>query len=112
MTGVLAHDTHILELAAALHPTPSVGGVPTADATRWIAENEPEPRGWYSGIVGRFDTDGAGVLVTAIRSALLRGTGAHVYAGAGIVRDSDPDSEYEETSIKMRAMLSALGVLE
>jgi menaquinone-specific isochorismate synthase len=112
MAGFLAHDRHVLELAAALHPTPSVGGVPTADATRWIAENEPAPRGWYSGLVGRFDAGGDGILVAAIRSALLRWATAHVYAGAGIVRDSDPDAEYEETSIKMRAMRSALGVLE
>jgi menaquinone-specific isochorismate synthase len=110
MSGLLAHDTHVLDLAAALHPTPSVGGVPTADATAWIAKNEPEPRGWYAGPIGWFDSDGNGDLAIAIRCGVLAGARAYVYAGAGIVADSDPEKEYEETRSKQRPFLRALGI--
>lgn len=112
MSGILAHDTHILDLASALHPTPSVGGVPTADALRWIAEHEPVPRGWYAGPVGWFDANGDGDLAVAIRSGVLLGTRAWVYAGAGIVGDSDPEKEYEETKSKRKPVLRALGVAD
>ncbi|MFH1277084.1 MAG: isochorismate synthase [Candidatus Eisenbacteria bacterium] len=110
MRGVLARDTHILELVAALHPTPSVGGVPTADAVRWIVENEPDKRGWYAGPIGWFDGAGRGDFAVAIRCGVLDGRRAHLYAGAGIVHDSDPDKEYEETSTKQKPMLRALGI--
>jgi menaquinone-specific isochorismate synthase len=110
MTGVLAHPAHILELAAALHPTPSVGGVPTAEALRWIVENEPERRGWYAGPIGWFDEQGGGDLAVAIRSGLLCGKKAYVYAGSGIVRDSDPEKEYAETDTKQKPILRALGL--
>ncbi|MFH1681080.1 MAG: isochorismate synthase, partial [Candidatus Eisenbacteria bacterium] len=112
MNGVLAHETHILNLAASLHPTPSVGGVPTSDAVRWIVKNEPHRRGWYAGPVGWFDSEGNGDLAVAIRSGVVRGRWAHLYAGAGIVRDSDPSMEYEETRTKQRPMLRALGIVD
>jgi len=112
MTGVLAHPAHILELAAALHPTPSIGGVPTAEALRWISRNEPEPRGWYAGPIGWFDGEDRGDLAVALRSGLLSGDTAYVYAGAGIVRDSDPEKEYAETGIKLMPVLRALGAAD
>jgi isochorismate synthase len=112
MTGVLAHPAHILDLAAALHPTPSIGGVPTAEALRWILENEPERRGWYAGPIGWFDGEDRGDLAVALRSGLFCGETAHVYAGAGIVRDSDPEKEYAETGIKLAPVLRALGVTD
>jgi menaquinone-specific isochorismate synthase len=100
---------HVLELAEALHPTPAVGGTPTRAAMQWIAEREVA-RGWYSAPVGWFDLDGNGELAVAIRSGLLAGERAHLYAGAGIVAGSDPDREIAETDTKLRAMLGALGV--
>ena len=101
---------HVLELAAALHPTPAVGGTPTTLATEWIAAHEATPRGWYAAPVGWFDLDGNGELAVAIRSGLLAGARAHLWAGAGIVAGSDPDRELAETDLKLRAMLGALGV--
>ena len=101
---------HVLELAEALHPTPAVGGTPTRASMTWIAEREQTPRGWYSSPVGWFDSDGNGELAVAIRSGVLAGDRAHLWAGAGIVAGSDPDRELAETELKLRAMLGALGV--
>jgi len=109
ITGELAVPAHVLELAAALHPTPAVGGTPTAAALEWIASREPAPRGWYAAPVGWFDAGGDGELVVAIRSGLLAGRRAHVWAGAGIVRDSDAEAEWDEVALKQRALLGALG---
>ena len=101
---------HVLELAARLPPTPAVGGTPTAVAVDWIASREPIARGWYASPVGWFDLDGNGELAVAIRSCILAGNRAHLYAGAGIVAGSDPDRELAETDAKLRAMLGALGI--
>jgi menaquinone-specific isochorismate synthase len=109
ITATLPAPRHVLEVAAALHPTPAVGGTPTRVATRWIAEHEV-PRGWYASPVGWFDLDGNGELAVAIRSGVLAGERAHLWAGAGIVAGSDPDRELAETDLKLRAMLGALGV--
>ncbi len=106
--GHLRESTHVLELVRALHPTPAVGGVPTSDAVRWIIENEALPRGWFSAPVGWADAAGDGEFVVALRSGLLRDGKAWVYAGAGIMADSDPDAEYVETELKMQALLGAL----
>lgn len=107
--GELRADTHVLELVAALHPTPAVGGVPTHESVDWIAAHEHAPRGWYSGPVGWFDADGDGSFVVALRSGVLQGRRAWVYAGAGIVQDSEPCAEYAETELKMGALLGAIG---
>jgi isochorismate synthase len=109
ISGELAAPVHVLELAQALHPTPAVGGTPTTAALAWIAGREPAPRGWYAAPVGWFDAAGDGELVVAIRSGLLDGRRAHVWAGAGIVRDSDALAEWDEVALKQRALLGALG---
>ena len=106
--GRLREPTHILSLVRALHPTPAVGGVPTQEAIRWILEHEALPRGWYSAPIGWADAVGDGEFVVALRSGLLRDGKAWVYAGAGIMADSDPDAEYAETELKMQALLGAL----
>lgn len=100
--------THLLDLAAALHPTPAVGGSPRGPAAEAIQRLEPFPRGLYAGAVGWFNHQGEGELVVAIRSALVEGRHARVYAGAGIVPGSDPAKEERETALKMQAMLAAL----
>jgi isochorismate synthase len=97
-----------LELARTLHPTPAVGGTPTAAALALIDELEPEGRGRYAGAVGWVDAAGDGELAVALRSAALEGRRARLYAGAGIVRGSDPDEEWEETEAKLAPMLRAL----
>ena len=106
--ATLREPRHVLELAAALHPTPAVGGTPTAHALDWIAAHEQVPRGWYAAPVGWFDLDGDGELAVAIRSGLLAQRRAHLWAGAGIVAGSDPTHELAETDVKLRAILGAL----
>jgi salicylate biosynthesis isochorismate synthase len=107
--GTLAAPVSILDLVARLHPTPAVGGTPTAEALDWIAREEPGCRGWYGAPVGWFDGEGDGDFVVALRSALVDGDRALLYAGAGIVRDSDVDAELAETDVKLRTMLDVLG---
>jgi len=109
ISGTLRQPRHVLELVAALHPTPAVGGVPTAQAVSWIVEHEVHPRGWYAAPVGWFDARGDGEFAVALRSCVLRGCDAFLHAGAGIVRDSNPQLEYQETELKKQALLTALG---
>ncbi len=108
ITAELADGFHVLELARALHPTPAVGGTPTADAVAWIATHEPASRGWYTAPVGCFDAAGDGEFAVALRSGLLAGRTAEVWAGAGIVRDSDAAAEWAEVELKQRALFGAL----
>lgn len=103
--------TTALDLAIALHPTPAVGGVPTADAVDLIGELEGD-RGFYAGAVGWCDQRGDGRWVVSIRCAQLaadRRT-AVAYSGGGIVAESDPDDEVAETTTKFTTILTALGV--
>jgi isochorismate synthase len=104
----LAAPIEALELAGLMHPTPAVGGEPTAPALRLIPALEGLDRGWYSGPVGWTDGAGDGEFCVALRCALLRGGVAHCYAGNGIVRDSDPAKELAETEIKLQALLPLL----
>jgi isochorismate synthase len=110
IAGVLREGRHVLDLVRALHPTPAVCGLPREAASEFLATHEPTPRGLYAAPVGWFDAEGDGEFWVAIRSALLRDRQAWLYAGAGIVAGSDPHKEYEETAVKLRAMLGALGV--
>jgi isochorismate synthase len=111
IAGVVHPGAHVLDLVAALHPTPAVAGVPTRDALAWIARVEPAARGWYAGPFGWFDASGDGSFVVALRSGVLDGASATIFAGAGIVEGSDPDAEYHETALKQRALAVALGAL-
>jgi isochorismate synthase EntC len=108
--GRLREASHVLELVGKLHPTPAVGGVPTAAAIEFITRHEPDERGWYAGPVGWFDAAGDGRFVVALRSGVVTGQHAELYAGAGIVRDSNAPSEFDETRWKLAALLGALGV--
>jgi menaquinone-specific isochorismate synthase len=109
ITAELSVPAHVLDLVGALHPTPAVSGLPREPALAWISEHEPEGRGWYAAPVGWFDAEGDGTFLVAIRSALIRGREAWLYAGGGIVEGSDPIAEYQETALKQGTMLAALG---
>ena len=98
----------LLTVAAALHPTPALGGVPRAQALKLLAELEPTGRGWFGAPIGWLDANGGGLLAVAIRCAVTDGKTARLYAGAGIVADSDPEREWHETELKLRPMLDAL----
>ncbi len=104
----LAGAIPAIELAGALHPTPAVGGEPREQAIRMIPALEGIDRGWYAGPVGWTDPSGDGEFCVALRCALLRGRVARLYAGCGIVRDSDPAAELAETEVKLAALLPAL----
>jgi len=108
VVGRLARGRGIADVAAALHPTPAVGGVPTGAALRFLAEHEALDRGLYAGVVG-WVGEGRAELAMALRSALIRGRRARIFVGAGIVDGSSPEAEWEETELKARALLEALG---
>jgi len=108
MQATLTRDEHVLTLVEALHPTPAVGGLPPDAALRTIRETEAFDRGWYAAPVGWFDAAGDGAFGVAIRSALARGETATLFAGAGIVADSDPDSEWDELQLKYRPVMDEL----
>ncbi len=104
----LAQPRTAIELAGLLHPTPAVGGEPWKKASQVMAEVEQMDRGWYAGPVGWMDGSGDGEFCVALRSALIRDREAHLYAGVGVVADSDPAAELAETEIKLGALLPLL----
>jgi isochorismate synthase len=110
--GVLREPSGLLALAQVLHPTPAVGGEPTDLALGLISEHEDFDRGWYTGPVGWVGSDGDGELMVALRGAVIEGARASLFAGCGIVADSDPDLEWEESRMKLRTMVEALGRAE
>ena len=101
-------DMDVLRAAGVLHPTAAVGGAPTGAALEFIAGHEGFDRGWYAAPVGWCDLDGNGELGVALRCALTGPEGTHVFAGAGIVADSVPGEELEETGYKLRALLDVI----
>lgn len=101
-------DRPLLDLASALHPTAAVGGAPRAEALAFIAKQEGVDRGWYSGGIGWCDASGDGELAVALRCALVRGEHSILYAGNGIVAESEPERELAETRLKLRPMLDLL----
>jgi menaquinone-specific isochorismate synthase len=105
-------ETHfdVLDLVGELHPTPALGGSPRRAALEAIAQLEREERGWYAAPVGWVDAQGDGMFAVAIRSAVCAGKQARLYAGAGIVVESDPDKEWDETRLKFSPLLQVLGV--
>ena len=109
LAGKARVGTSLLSVLADLHPTPALGGFPQQSAMQKIREAEPLDRGWYGGPLGWVDAGGNGEFIVAIRCGLVRGKEISLFAGCGIVGDSDPASEYEETGIKFRPMLAALG---
>jgi isochorismate synthase len=104
------HDpgVSVLDLVAALHPTPAVCGTPREEAREALAELEPIDRGAYAGPVGWVDANGDGEWAIALRCAEITGKTARLFAGAGIVADSVPEAEVDETERKFRALLDAL----
>ena len=110
VAGVV-HDSDgasVLELAAALHPSAAVGGTPTKVAVEMIAEIEGMPRGRYAGPVGWMDADGDGEFGIALRSAEIDANQVRLFAGCGIVADSDPEAELAEAQAKFMPVRDSL----
>lgn len=105
-------ETHfdVLDLVGELHPTPALGGTPRRAALEAIEQLETEERGWYAAPAGWVDAKGDGVFAVTIRSAVSAGKQVRLYAGVGVVAESDPDKEWEETGWKFKPLLGALGV--
>ncbi len=106
--GHLPGDYTLLDVIELLHPTPAMGGRPRDKALALIREREGFDRGWYAAPVGWMDRNGEGEFAVAIRSALVYHNQATLFAGCGIVADSDPEREYAESCLKLKPMLSAL----
>ncbi|MGE5175194.1 MAG: isochorismate synthase [Hyphomicrobiales bacterium] len=106
--GEALPGTHVLDLVARVHPTPAVAGEPREPALAFLREREPAHRGWYAGPIGWMDATGDGDFAVGIRSALVDGTRALLFAGAGIVRGSDPASEWAETDMKLTVLREAI----
>ncbi len=97
-----------LDLVARLHPTPAVSGAPNDPAVEYLLEVEGFDRGRYAGPVGWMDRNGDGAWAVGIRSAEVQGHRARLFAGVGVVADSEPESELAETQLKLQALLAAL----
>ncbi len=104
----LPRGVRLLDMLSRLHPTPAVGGTPRERAIPLIAQLEAFPRGLYGGAVGWVDSRGGGEFIVALRSALVSGSEARMYAGAGIIEGSTIDKEFAETELKFRAMQDAI----
>ncbi len=109
IAGELLPGQSILDIVAELHPTPAVGGFPRQAALEAIRHTEKLDRGWYAAPLGWIGASGHGEFAVALRSALIDGSEARLFAGCGIVADSDPQVEFAESWLKFQVMLRALG---
>jgi menaquinone-specific isochorismate synthase len=107
--GKCQKDASLLLLVERLHPTPALGGLPKQEAVEKIRQVEELDRGFYAAPLGWVDYRGNGEFSVSIRSGLIQGKEASLFAGCGVVANSDSESEYLETSLKFRPMLRALG---
>jgi len=107
VTGRLRSDNSLLDLVGRLHPTPAVGGSPGENALEFIREKEQLDRGWYAAPIGWVGRD-AGEFAVALRSGVITGADATLFAGCGIVADSDPDQELAESILKLQPMQLAI----
>lgn len=109
VSATLKQGYTILDIVKHLHPTPALGGLPRKASMDFIRSYEPLERGWYGGPIGWFDAHQNGEFAVAIRSGLITGKQVKLFAGCGVVKDSDPSAEYRETKMKFAPMLNALG---
>jgi menaquinone-specific isochorismate synthase len=102
----LNQNYKLFDVLLKLHPTPAICGTPWDSAQQYILDVEQHDRGLYSGNIGWFNLDGNGEFAVAIRSALIKNTEIYAYSGCGIVEGSEPQSEFEESEIKLKPILS------
>lgn len=111
ISGYAKPSATLLNAVEALHPTPALGGMPRQPAIEKIKQLEFFDRGWYAAPIGYLNKEMDGEFVVAIRSGVVKDKVAYLFAGCGVVGDSDPVSEYHETALKFRPMLAALQAL-
>ncbi|MGC1308082.1 MAG: isochorismate synthase [Phormidesmis sp.] len=106
--AALSQHLQPLDILASLHPTPAVAGLPLQAACQFIHQQERFDRGLYTAPLGWIDTDGNSEFIVGIRSALIDGCKARLYAGAGVVAGSEPAKELAEIKLKLQTLLNAL----
>lgn len=109
VVGKSKPGTSLLLFVERLHPTPALGGLPKQEAVEKIRQVEEMDRGFYGGPLGWVDYQGDGEFAVSIRSGLIQGKESSLFAGCGVVVNSDSESEFLETGLKFRPMLRALG---
>ena len=109
ISGALSVSRSVLSLLKDMHPTPALGGDPRGLALAAIQSAEPITRGWYAAPIGFIDRQLEGAFAVAIRSAVVQHQRAWLYAGVGLVDQSDPQREWDETILKFKPMLESLG---
>lgn len=109
VTGHLKESTTLLDVVTQLHPTAAVAGTPREKAIELIEELEPFDRGGYAGPVGWIAADGSGELAIALRGGRLEENQIRAFAGCGIVAESEPQAELDETELKFKAVRWAFG---
>ena len=112
LQGRLMDQYDIFDVIQTLHPTPAVSGYPTKKAQQWLLDNENYQRGWYTGAFGYIEEDSQakinGELSVMLRCAVINKNQITLFAGAGLVAESDPEIEWHETELKMQTILEVL----
>jgi menaquinone-specific isochorismate synthase len=108
ISGALREPMHPLRMAHELHPSPAVCGTPMPEARAWLRKHEPLDRRWFTGLTGWLDLRGDAALNVVLRCAYIENNRVDLYAGAGLVADSDSLAEWEETELKLGNMIKAL----
>ena len=104
----MKHDGEVGRVLSALHPTPAVCGIPKQAALEFILNNESHERKYYSGFCGPLNMDGATHLYVSLRCMEIMDNVCRLYAGGGLLIDSEEKREWEETKIKLNTMLNVL----
>lgn len=107
--GHLKQEVSLFSVMEKMHPTPALGGMPKEVALQFLREEEHFVRGWYGAPIGWMDCKENGEFIVGIRSGLVQQNQLTLFAGCGIVVDSDAKMEYEETALKLKPMLESLG---
>jgi len=108
ISGRLRSEQSVISLIAQLHPTPAIAGYPSSESVDWLRNNEKHSRGWYAGAFGFMHGEQNGEVSVLLRCALIKQEKMYIYAGAGLVSESDIEKEWQEIELKMNTILDLL----